>query len=31
MKLQLINKVKKQGVILIYSSIATSVPDMLKG
>ena len=31
MKLQLINKVKKQGVILIYSSVSTSVPDMLKG
>ena len=29
--LQLRNKVKKQGAILIYFSVATSVPDMLKG
>ena len=29
--LQLRNKVKKQGAILIYFSVATSVPDVLKG
>ena len=29
--LQLTNKVKKQRAILIYFSVATSVPDMLKG